>query len=750
MNPSRPGASLVTQRLSTHVVMLVWDDPRGPAHRRVAIEFAGSSARPPISRVALPVEGGNVRTLIALRPDAADPDAADRAIRILGRDDAVLASIDAVRAQAGDGEFDPFHLLDRLEGTGKVRLARFLLELTRTVFRLDADPFYVVNMRHLVDALCPAPGPLVSRASVGDDLVLCETGVSEGIAPLQTAVAVGRRRISRVPFAPLSDDGRGSRRGITPAWLMLRPDTLGADRTIVIFGKGGFAIRRPAVSGSTAPSVIEQRPGSAASAPVARRYVLDCLGHIAGNDASAAALAREIAAFAPEDPSSSGAPPVSLVIGTCVATGAGLFVAGRLCDRHGLVRGIAVRGAGFESELALDRLAGIAGDARRPGGLGFLALAFMPGRTPKPNRFHFQLRLHSGAVVEAHAVAALDTGAAARAAIMAAVPDSAATPSVIDRIVGPALDGIPGDDRDGAAPAEVMAFGTAAGSPRASVIVPFGRERAPLLARAGALCADRESAAIELIHVLDRPAARAGAERSLAGLWQTFGLPGRLICVPPSGDPSGTMAAAASVARGEQLVFLAEWAMPLGTGFLQPLLDGLAAAPEIGLCGARILGADGSLRGAGLELAVNGPGELSLDALYRGLPGDFPEAVAARDVFAVSGAALAIRRDLFERIGGIGAGYATADWRDADLAARVRAAGARVRFVPSATVTDFGDEVGPAGARRDVALRADAWRFARLWSARIAEWTGAAPPDGADPVGSEPGVGGDDASRWAA
>lgn len=745
MTPSRPGASLVTQRLSTHVAMLVWDDPNGGVHRQISIDIGGSPVRPPISRVTLPVEGGGVRMLIALRPESAEGP-----VGILDRDGAVLASIDAEEARAGDGEFDPFHLIDRLDGTGKVRLARFLLELTRTVFQLDTDPFYVVNMRHLVDALCPAPGPVFARATVGDDLILCEAGVSDGVAPLQTAVTVARRRISRAPFEPLADDGRVNPSGVVPAWLMLRPDAAGADRMVVIFGRGGFAVRRPAPMRAAVPSVIDWRPETDSTSSVARRYVLDCLGYAADDDASAAALAREIAAFEHADRSAAAAAPaVSLAVGACVATRAGLFVAGRLADRHGLVQGIAVRGAGFEAALPLERLACLGGDARRHDGLGFVALAATPGRAPKPNRFHFELRLHSGAVVDAAAVSALDTGAAARAAILAAVPDEASTPSVIDRIVGPALDGIDGAVCDHAAP-EIVAFGAVPDSPRATVIMPFGRDRAPLLARAGALCTDRAAADLDLIYVLDRPAARAGAERALSGLWQTFGLSGRLLCVAPSDEPSAAMTNAAAAARSEQLVFLGEWAVPDSPGGLRPLLDVLAEMPDVGLCGARVLSPDGSIRSAGLEL-VSTDDAPSLDAPHRGLPGDFVAASAARDVFAVSGTALAIRRALFVRIGGVGAGYVTADWRDADLAARVRADGACVRFVPQATLTDFADAAGP---RRSVALHADAWRFGRRWSARLDEWVGTGAP-GAEGRAVEPGDDGpddgpDDNARWAA
>jgi glycosyltransferase involved in cell wall biosynthesis len=66
-----------------------------------------------------------------------------------------------------------------------------------------------------------------------------------------------------------------------------------------------------------------------------------------------------------------------------------------------------------------------------------------------------------------------------------------------------------------------------------------------------------------------------------------------------------------------------------------------------------------------------------------------PEYGYVREPDYVSGAALAIRRNLFEKLGGFDACFAPAYYEDADLAFRVRAAGYRVYYQPLSQVVHF-------------------------------------------------------------
>jgi hypothetical protein len=109
--------------------------------------------------------------------------------------------------------------------------------------------------------------------------------------------------------------------------------------------------------------------------------------------------------------------------------------------------------------------------------------------------------------------------------------------------------------------------------------------------------------------------------------------------------------------------------------------DTLAADPSIGIVGARLLYADGSLQHAGLGL-LPGPVSRWWHVLRR-QPGTLADANIARDFLAVTGAALMIRRELFEELGGFDEGFVNG-WEDVDLCLRAWCAGARVHYEPRA------------------------------------------------------------------
>lgn len=138
---------------------------------------------------------------------------------------------------------------------------------------------------------------------------------------------------------------------------------------------------------------------------------------------------------------------------------------------------------------------------------------------------------------------------------------------------------------------------------------------------------------------------------------------------------------AALSARGRYLLFLNNDTEPL-PGFLDALVAAAEALPDAGLVGAKLLFPDGRLQEAGGIVWQDGTGW----NYGRGDDPGLPRYNTLRDTDYVSGAAMLLRRDLFEVLGGFDPLFAPAYYEDTDLAFRVRARGLRVIYQPASVV----------------------------------------------------------------
>lgn len=168
----------------------------------------------------------------------------------------------------------------------------------------------------------------------------------------------------------------------------------------------------------------------------------------------------------------------------------------------------------------------------------------------------------------------------------------------------------------------------------------------------------------------------------------------------------------ATMARGECLVFLNNDTR-VTDDWLDRLVEPLRSRDDVGVVGARLVYADGTLQEAG--------GIVFRDAsgwnYGRGDHPDRPEYRFVGEVDYVSGACLAIRRDLFESLGGFDRHFAPAYYEDTDLCFRVRQRGLAVLYQPAATVVHFeGVTSGTdesSGAKRYQAVNRE--RFLERW-----------------------------------
>ena len=143
-------------------------------------------------------------------------------------------------------------------------------------------------------------------------------------------------------------------------------------------------------------------------------------------------------------------------------------------------------------------------------------------------------------------------------------------------------------------------------------------------------------------------------------------------------------------AHGRYLMLLNSDA-EVGTGALEALVHFMEAHLDAGACGPMLLNADGSLQPSGRALPSVWSVFVCMTRLYRLWKRDFyterrrDYARAAR-VGEVSGAAIVVRRDAYQRVGGLDPHF-FAYYEDVDWCKRIGQAGYSIYYVPSAQVT---------------------------------------------------------------
>ncbi|WP_226577151.1 glycosyltransferase family 2 protein [Acuticoccus sediminis] len=166
-------------------------------------------------------------------------------------------------------------------------------------------------------------------------------------------------------------------------------------------------------------------------------------------------------------------------------------------------------------------------------------------------------------------------------------------------------------------------------------------------------------------------------------------------------------------AAGDILVFANNDIEFTEPGWLHALVEAVEA-PGVGVAGARLLYPDGRVQHAGLVLA----GEARVRHAERFLSGRAPGYQGRQrrrsEVVGVTGALMAIRRSLFDALGGFDAARYAVLFNDVDLCLRVRARGLANVLVPGSLALHH--ESATIGQRRTTGLFArggEIWQYER-------------------------------------
>ncbi len=216
--------------------------------------------------------------------------------------------------------------------------------------------------------------------------------------------------------------------------------------------------------------------------------------------------------------------------------------------------------------------------------------------------------------------------------------------------------------------------------PGASIIIAT-RNRAGLLERCmDGLLNRTDYPALEVIIVdngSDEPDALALLER--------LGREARVRVVRQPGPFNWAALNNAGVAQmtGQVAVLLNNDTEVLDPGWLREMVA-QAMRPGVGAVGAKLLYPDRTIQHAGVVLDTRGHALHMWRRRGAAEPGHDDTLVVTREVTAVTGACLAIRREVYEAIGGCDAENLPVTWNDVDLCLRVREHGLRVIWTPHA------------------------------------------------------------------
>ncbi|GAB0120166.1 glycosyltransferase family 2 protein [Acidisoma sp. 7E03] len=222
--------------------------------------------------------------------------------------------------------------------------------------------------------------------------------------------------------------------------------------------------------------------------------------------------------------------------------------------------------------------------------------------------------------------------------------------------------------------------------PRVSVIIPT-RDKADLLTRSVLGVLFRTNYQNLEVIIVDNDS----VDTATFGLFRLLENDSRvrIIHVPGTFNYSAMNNKAAREATGDILLLLNNDIDVIEPGWLTELVSH-AVRPDVGAVGAKLLYADGLVQHAGVVLGVGehnaGPGV----AGHFGLaaepddPGYLGQFAVTREVSAVTGACLALRREIYDAVGGLNEEQLPISFNDVDFCLRIRAKGFRIIWTPFA------------------------------------------------------------------
>lgn len=370
--------------------------------------------------------------------------------------------------------------------------------------------------------------------------------------------------------------------------------------------------------------------------------------------------------------------------------------------------------------------------------VGFYLRVELPLPLGAETPLYLRVRLHDGEVrrlaLRARAVDA-DRPMPAIRALLSGFPTWA--PRLFDfydQAVGPTIEQLWSDRRQPTLAPLVETCGTMPARPLVSLIVPLYGRIDLLSHQLAHFADDADFQRCELIYVLDDPRLTNDFVALCRREYPLFRVPFKTVISGVNLGYAGATNLGARQASGDSLVLLNSDVLPREPGWLTRLMAVFDTLEQPGALGPKLLFADGLIQHAGMSFFQEPtlPGFWFNDHPDKGLPNDRTENPAPRQVDAVTGACLLLKRSVYWEVGGLSEDYILGDFEDSDLCLKLRAAGYGIWYTPQVELYHLErlsfPHAGDLGWRTNLS-RYNAWVQTRRWGAAIQQLTDTSRPD---------------------
>jgi GT2 family glycosyltransferase len=220
-------------------------------------------------------------------------------------------------------------------------------------------------------------------------------------------------------------------------------------------------------------------------------------------------------------------------------------------------------------------------------------------------------------------------------------------------------------------------------APKVSIIIPT-RDRASLLDACISGILHRTDYQNFEILIADNGSTEEETRRLFSKLERIDNI--KILSLPGPFNYSWLNNQAAAKANGEILLLLNNDVDVIAPDWLTELVS-LAIRPDVGAVGPKLLYEDKTIQHAGLVLGIEWPGGVAAHyglRANRGDAGPFGSLALLRTVSAVTGACLAVRRELYQAVGGLDEVSLAVAFNDVDFCLRLQERGYRNLWTPFA------------------------------------------------------------------